>query len=767
MILLCSSGAASGVLQPKITAFKVKPSSLSSAGGEVAISAKMPGVATCTVTVTPAYGGLPSPFSCGEAIPWRYVVVPPNTTTGTLAYSFTLTAKYDNGATLTSKAASLKVAPSPAHTYVALGDSYSAGEGNPGKAPKPWVDRTGKGSEISNGCDRSAVGYPPLVSKALAKQSGLPSMSLRFLACSGATTEDVWNSGAYTTSNLRNPNDIEWQQLQDSTDLNAARIVTITIGGNDIDFADIIKTCTLGFCGSGSPDDWVASLGVHISTLQPILESTYRTIERAAPHAALYVVGYPDIFPPHPTQAQLNDDCPKATDTPVGAISASGIEYLAENEIALATAVEQAAHATGAHYVNPNSGPHSFLGHDICATGTASWFNLPGATGNVPYSYHPNQTGQQALAKAVIESIQGDSSVTTGAGGAWAVESTVDPSSSDNELRGVSCISATACTAVGASHGVDGSEPLSSTLVERWNGSGWSLQGSANRSTSELSINQLNSVSCTAADACTAVGYARDGDGSEVTLAESWDGSAWTIQPTPNPTDAAYSRLQSVSCTSASACVAVGFSSDGVLAEEWDGTSWSLMAPWNPGGSTELASVSCAAPTSCTAVGTSPGVLIAERWDGTHWTDQTIPTPPNQGSVLLSGVSCPTTGACTAVGGVDDSPLVERWDGSGWSAETTGLPSGGAYGSLDAIACSSPTACTAAGGWDFGNGSGELAENWNGISWVPEPAATPPGDEGGSLQAISCSAPTACSAVGAYSYQSENERTLAERYELP
>src|SRR5262245_29701596 len=67
--------------------------------------------------------------------------------------------------------------------------------------------------------------------------------------------------------------------------------------------------------------------------------------------------------------------------------------------------------------------------------------------------------------------------------------------------------------------------------------------------------------------------------GTTVTLAERRDADGWRVQPTPNPSGSLGAVLEAVSCTSPSACVAVGqfFTGSGapkVLAERWDGTSW-------------------------------------------------------------------------------------------------------------------------------------------------------------------------------------------------
>src|SRR6185437_10828999 len=207
-------------------------------------------------------------------------------------------------------------------------------------------------------------------------------------------------------------------------------------------------------------------------------------------------------------------------------------------------------------------------------------------------------------------------------------------------LNGVSCTSATACTAVGSYQTRSGKHV---TLAERWNGTTWSRQPTPNRATPPRSA--LAAVSCTSASACTAVGSsAVDNFGSNsVTLAESWNGTTWSIQPTPNGPNGNF--LAGVSCASPAACIAVGGSNDSALAEAWNGTSWSVQ-PTPATGSAKFASVSCTSPSACTAVG-SP--LLAERWDGTSWSIQQEDPIPNSGSVL-TGVSCTTASACTAVG---------------------------------------------------------------------------------------------------------------------
>src|SRR5262249_4601738 len=110
-------------------------------------------------------------------------------------------------------------------------------------------------------------------------------------------------------------------------------------------------------------------------------------------------------------------------------------------------------------------------------------------------------------------------------------------------------------------------------------GTGWSVVPTPNP---KAPTGQLLFGTCASASSCVAVGTHVTVSGVGVTLAERWNGSTWAIQPTPNPAGAKVSALAGVACTSSSACTAVGYSvtssgSQLALAERWDGTSWQLQ----------------------------------------------------------------------------------------------------------------------------------------------------------------------------------------------
>jgi hypothetical protein len=320
-------------------------------------------------------------------------------------------------------------------------------------------------------------------------------------------------------------------------------------------------------------------------------------------------------------------------------------------------------------------------------------------------------------------------------GTAWAVQSTPNPSGAmASYLNGVSCISASACTAVG--HYV-GSAGFSVTLAERWNGTAWAIQSTPNPIGATASF--LDGVSCTSASACTASGYYLTSAGAYQALAENWNGTAWAIQSTPNPSGATASFLNGVSCTSASACTATGYYATGTtnltLAERWDGTAWTIQSTPTPSGATasQLYGVSCTSASACTAVGNytaSTGVLaLAEHWNGTAWAVQSTPTPSDATASFLDGVSCTSASACTSVGWYETSPgvyetLAENWNGTAWAIQSTPNPNGATANYLFSVSCASGSACTAAG-YDLNPSYTALAERWNGTAWAVQSTPHP------------------------------------------
>jgi hypothetical protein len=214
----------------------------------------------------------------------------------------------------------------------------------------------------------------------------------------------------------------------------------------------------------------------------------------------------------------------------------------------------------------------------------------------------------------------------------------------------------------------------------------------------------------------------------------------------------------SVSCVSATDCVAVGNNGTGPLAERWNGTKWSVTAmhfPVTAKGGGYLYGVSCGAPKSCVAVGwyyrsgTGAALPLAESWNGASWSVATVPVPKGSGGALPFGVACTSAKSCFLVGYYlrvpgnynTSTPLIESWNGTKWTlaaAGGTGSPAG-----LSGLSCWSPGRCIAVGY----SGQQQLVESWNGLRWVSVKVPAPAGPSA-SLNAVSCTSATSCVAVG-------------------
>ena len=255
-------------------------------------------------------------------------------------------------------------------------------------------------------------------------------------------------------------------------------------------------------------------------------------------------------------------------------------------------------------------------------------------------------------------------------GAGWSVEAVPGPArpALSSRLTSVSCTSPIACTAVGESVSRNPRRPPT-PLVERWNGTTWSLE--------HASGGPLFSVSCSTRRTCTAVS-----DVAGRRFAEGWDGSTWSPQPNPHPrafpAPNGDDELGSVSCASRSACMAVGYSTWGTgfnvvritLAEYWNGTSWSVRRTPNPIQLDDLKGVSCYSAHSCVAVGdyTDRGgdatVSLVERWHGGRWS--VLPTPRRlsagkRSDSALQAVTCFAKGGCIAVGDAQGGPFAAEF----------------------------------------------------------------------------------------------------------
>lgn len=255
-------------------------------------------------------------------------------------------------------------------------------------------------------------------------------------------------------------------------------------------------------------------------------------------------------------------------------------------------------------------------------------------------------------------------------GSEWTNRPVREPSSTlGSYLQAASCSDASDCIAVGSYEISAGWFPL----AERWGGSGWELQSMPAPSGAKATY--PSAVSCPSLNVCFVAGYYEDSSGKHVLFAEQWKGGEWIVQSVPAPQEAQDTSLYGISCSSATACTAVGQSyvngagGPAPLAERWEGTAWSVQSPPSPPETTDanLVGVSCTSTIRCEASGVAKNkagkyVTLAEQWRRAGgWQVQITPNP-GEDSYLVGGVSCVFESICLAVGSDNNFSLAELYD---------------------------------------------------------------------------------------------------------
>lgn len=280
----------------------------------------------------------------------------------------------------------------PSASYVALGDSFSAGEGVP-----PFETAT----DIPgvNTCHRSTNAYARLIAGTSSK---IPSLGTGgFRACSGAVTTNItdleqWNE------------DIQLDWWPDST----TQLVTLTIGGNDIAFSDFAKACVYptSSCDFGTAA-YNTSLDKINNELPAKLETTYKRILAYAPNAKIYVLGYPQVIANKSVSDPADSRCfymQGGSSNWSEARAARDIVTKLNAKISTAVTNVRALNTSNTRltYVPMDAAGSPFIGHEVCGTDSTSWFqNIDQATGDPAYVFHPNSFGQQGYATVAAAAI--------------------------------------------------------------------------------------------------------------------------------------------------------------------------------------------------------------------------------------------------------------------------------------------------------------------------------------------------------------------------
>lgn len=275
--------------------------------------------------------------------------------------------------------------------YVALGDSYSSGDG-----VVPFESGT---DTPSNQCHRSELSYGKLTSR---NPRLAASLSLgKFAACGGAETTQILNDSA-------NGERAQYKWLNSDT-----RLVTLSIGGNDIGFITYGIACIVDNCNIDSAAYYSAIQKIE-NELPHKLEATYRKLLETGVNAQILVLGYPQLAPIKAEWEPVDPRCPYLYSSGEGDKrpwkDAQGARMLVDRlNTQIKTVVDRIREIKPdfqrLRYIEVNGIDSPFYGHTICSS--ESYFNnLDQAVGHPSYALHPNARGQQAYADLVTRELQ-------------------------------------------------------------------------------------------------------------------------------------------------------------------------------------------------------------------------------------------------------------------------------------------------------------------------------------------------------------------------
>lgn len=254
--------------------------------------------------------------------------------------------------------------PSKIGVYVALGDSYAS-----------MASATGENADPSF-CAQSADNYPHELARILGR-------SVEFVdaSCQGSKTENIEGPRVVPDENLVIEPQIE--KLRSDADL-----VTLSLAGNDIGFADIARC--INDMGDGADRDCAQEFALPVATnlaeLPGRLSEVHKAIREKAPNAVVVATGYSPLV-------SLEQEC-ELTDQ----IGRDGVEWAVWLTAAINNIVKQTAEANGAIFVLPDDVEE----HTTCASPRKRWVAVDGEETN-SYPAHPTPNGQHAMADAIAD----------------------------------------------------------------------------------------------------------------------------------------------------------------------------------------------------------------------------------------------------------------------------------------------------------------------------------------------------------------------------
>ena len=248
----------------------------------------------------------------------------------------------------------------PGDKYVALGSSFASGPAIP-----PVADAS---------CLRSSKNYPSLVAAKL-------KLALTDVSCGATTTDQI----------LTKPNGTHPPQIQSVTP--DTKLVTVTIGGNDVDYTVSNLVCAHdGAAGTSclGHDVKQDSNAAKMAALPAKMAATLQAIKQAAPKARVIVLPYLRVMPASARP------CPP--DVPMGAAE---LKYLVDYGDQLHAIIKKSAAAAKVDFVDS----YPPKGHDACATANQRWLE-----GEVPsptaFPFHPNALGMKVQADMILKRLK-------------------------------------------------------------------------------------------------------------------------------------------------------------------------------------------------------------------------------------------------------------------------------------------------------------------------------------------------------------------------
>jgi hypothetical protein len=329
-----------------------------------------------------------------------------------------------------------------------------------------------------------------------------------------------------------------------------------------------------------------------------------------------------------------------------------------------------------------------------------------------------------------------------GAGSIWTVQATVNPqatalNATNSTFASVSASGPDEAWAVGT---FMNQKAINTPLAEHRVGTTWTRVAVPETAGQGATLSGVDDLS---PDNAWAVGTSNG-----LTLIEHWNGTTWSIVPSPDPasgTPGDGDMLTSISGTGPDDLWAAGWETNEatmritMLFEHWNGTTWTAVTTPTPGGI--ALAITAISPGNVWAVGEAglPAAAAAAHWNGTKWSS--VPADvniPGASQTQLTGVSADGAGDVWASGyGVDPGhnfrvPYVLHWTGTKFVMTTVPNPStkvgnvGGEGSLLNGIQVLSPTDAWIVGATFGLNGATRtLTEQFNGTTWTIAPSPDP------------------------------------------